>query len=249
MSVFVNKTPAIFVNGNLWQSQTNKITLDIECDLLECTNWKSSGSREYTPGLVTGKLSVEGFVNDTIGSEFFNNSNNSTGVVTIISNNFNSATQTQYLDQSYSLLVNETKYQVGGAVGEAETFTIEATADYPLARNFAQCLHISLTTGYNAMYGWNYLDYGSTGGQLMITCHHFVVQNTSSFQSNFYCSCSSGIIGATSLGSKSSTGITSYRTVATYGAGTWTTDRPWVYFNRFSSGTGCKALVTMGVVL
>lgn len=249
MSAFVNKTPAILVNGNLWQSQTNKITLDIECDIKEATTWKSSGAREFVPGVVSGKLAVEGFIDNTIGSEFFNNGgNNSTGVVTIITNNFSAATQTQYLPQSYSMLINETKYQVGGSIGEAETFTFDASVDYPLTRNFIQVLYVVTTTGYTNFYGWDAEDYLSKGQPVQLAIHHFQVQNTSSFQTYFSVSSSSGSAAGTSIQSFATTGIGSYQGQHYYGSGSWTTDRHFLRTSYFTSGATSKATITLGVI-
>jgi len=244
MASFVNESAAIFVNGNKITGVT-KITLDLECDMVEVTVHQSSGSREYAPGLISSKLALEGWANDAIENNYFNNAvSQSTNVITIFPLSF---TESSSAGKSYTLVGDAGKITVGGTIGEIEAITVEMPLDYPCVNNVYSACSVITTTGFNYVYGCDFTDYGVLGNGASLAFQ--IYQNlSSSFIALLLCSSSSGAAIGTSLATKATTGQGCYQDNLVYGAGSWAVERRFLYYGTYTSTPTAKIITTVGVI-
>lgn len=245
MSAFVNKSAAIFLNGYKLTDIT-KINLDIECDVVEVTNHQSSGAREYTPGLVKGNLSLEGFANDTLENDYFSRAIAETSTLTTLFPYTFTATQTTNAGRAYSFWLSENKLSFGESIGELETFNLDANLEGVVSNNFINWNFVRSSTAISVLGRTDISDYAATGQEVSLNVTQYVVNGTSLSTVSLYLSSSSGSAAGTGIFGSVSTGVKAAETAIVWGR-TYSSDRRFFYTTMFTSGSDSKALVNVGV--
>ena len=242
MSAFVQGKGAVFINGYDISGQVTKVNLDLECDIQEKTSYDSSGSREYMPGLLGGKLSVEGFMHANMSDAFEKSLiNNTSGICTIFPRAYTTdATEGIIMsgsnaksNEAYGFLIDGAKLTRTGEIGQLYGFNYESAVEGIPFKSILTGKVIANSTSYYIAYV-NATDMISLGSRYAIL-HHQLTANAN-LNNSFQVSCSSSFTVFTDYPyswSSTASNVTTFMTRKL--DNTASTDRPYVRFVIYSS--------------
>ncbi len=244
MAAFVIETGAVFLNQYKLTGIT-KAVYDVECNMLEKTSYDSSGAREFAPGLMQGKISIEGYMDESVTNELLTVGLNTVNVCTIFpfGLSYPSAAGTTGTLLDYCAKMDNTKITREATVGELYKYNIEGALDSLAIKGVFNFPFSILTTGSrSATYDMTeYLNDGYTRAAVGVN-NIYINSSGGKYTAQVIASCSSNF---TTFGSI--VNATEDYTVGSYTLGVLSTDRQWVRAICWSSDSQTHTIISFGV--